>query len=86
MARVQLLFTPGCAGCGQTKSLIARLAESIPNLDWEEIDLIERPELALRYGIMSVPAISIDGKLEFTGVPKERALRDKLASAAEKEG
>ncbi len=86
MARVQILSTPGCAGCAQTKALITRTLESFPDLDWEEIDLIEQPELASQYGIMSVPAIVIDGKLEFTGVPKERALKDKLAGATEKEG
>jgi glutaredoxin len=81
MARVQILSTPGCAGCARTKALIARALESFSDLDWEEIDLIEQPELASQYGIMSVPALVIDGKVEFTGVPKERALRDKLESA-----
>lgn len=85
MARVQILSTPGCAGCAQTKSLITRAIKSFTDLDWEEIDLIEQPELASQYGIMSVPAIVIDGKLEFTGVPKERALRDKLESATDRE-
>ena len=78
------MSTPGYAGW--TKALITRALESFPDLDWEEIDLIEQPELASQYGIMSVPAIVIDGKLEFTGVPKERALKDKLAGATEKEG
>lgn len=83
MTRVQILSTPGCAGCTQTKALITRALESFPDLDWEEIDLIEQPEVASQYGIMSVPAIVIDGRLEFAGVPKERALRDKLEAANE---
>lgn len=86
MARVQVLSTPGCAGCAQTRALIMRALGSFPDLDWEEIDLTECPELASHYGIMSVPAVVIDGKLEFTGVPKERALKDRLQSATEKEG
>lgn len=83
MARVQLLSTPGCAGCAQAKRLITKVLEEFPGLDWEEVDLSERPELAGRYGIMSVPAVVVDGTLVFTSVPKEAALRDKIARLQE---
>lgn len=83
VARVQVLSTPGCAGCAQTKRLVTRVLEQLPGLDWEEIDLTEQPELAAEYGIMSVPAVVIDGRLAFTGVPKEEALRQKLRALSE---
>lgn len=82
MARVQVLSTPGCVGCAHTKHIIADVLAEFPELDWEEIDLAERPELAARYGIMSVPAIVIDGTLEFSTVPKPHALRTKISDAA----
>ena len=82
MARVQPLSTPGCAGCVHTKHMIADVRAKFPELDWEEIDLTEQPELAARYGIMSVPAIVIDGTLEFTTVPQPDALRTKIAAVA----
>jgi glutaredoxin len=82
MARVQVLSTPGCAGCARTKHMIADVVAGYPELDWEEIDLTEQPEMAARYGIMSVPAIIIDGALEFSTVPKPDALRTKIAAAA----
>lgn len=82
MARVQVLSTPGCAGCAHTKRLIADVLAEYPDLDWEEIDLTEQPELAAPHGLMSVPAIIIDGTLEFTTVPKPDALRAKIAAAA----
>lgn len=83
MATVQVLSTPGCAGCDQVKALITRVLEEFPGLDWEEIDLTERPELAAEHGIMSVPAVVIGGRLEFTGVPREQALREKISALAE---
>lgn len=62
--------------------LIADVLAEYPGLDWEEIDLTQQPELAARYGIMSVPAIVIDGTLEFSTVPKPHALRTKISDAA----
>lgn len=84
MADVQVLSTPGCAGCAKTKRLLAKVLAEFPGVDWEEVDLIDQPELAERYGIMSVPAVVLDGKLEFTGVPKEDTLREKIKSFAER--
>lgn len=81
MGRVQVLSTPGCAGCAHAKQMVADVLTEYPEFDWEEIDLTEQPELAARYGIMSVPAIVIDGTLEFTTVPKPDALRTKIAAA-----
>lgn len=82
MARILVLSTPGCAGCARTKRLVAHVVSEFPALDWEEVDLTEQPEVAAEYGIMSVPAVVIDGRLAFTSVPKEDALRQKLESLA----
>jgi len=78
MTDVKVFSTPGCAGCARTKQIVSELLVEFPELDWEEIDLTEQPELAGRYGIMSVPAVVINGRLEFTGVPSKEALRRKL--------
>lgn len=83
MARVQVLSTPGCAGCEQLKAMLKKVFADYPGLDWEEIDLIEHPEVAERYRIMSVPAVAIDGRLEFTTIPREAALRERLAAIVE---
>lgn len=84
MARVQVLFTPGCAGCDALKRMLEKVIAEFPGLDWEEIDLIDHPEVAERYGIVSVPAVVIDGRLEFPSVPKEDALREKITALVER--
>lgn len=84
MARIKVLSTPGCAGCAQTKRLIIRVLEQHPAIDWKEVDLTEHPEVAAQYGILSVPAVVIDGKLEFARVPKEEELRQKIEAVAER--
>ena len=46
------------------------------------MDITEHPELALKYRLMATPAIVINGKLEFVGVPAEATLRARLLAAA----
>ena len=66
--------------------MAARLVEDVkatlPDLRLEEVDITEHPELALKYRLMATPAIVINGKLEFVGVPKEATLRARLLAVA----
>lgn len=66
--------------------LVTRLVEDagdeFPGLQIEEVDVTLRPDIAVRYGVMSTPAIAINGRLEFAGVPRPEALRARLRAAA----
>lgn len=53
-----------------------------PNLEVREWNLVEHPELGPRYGVMATPAIVVNGRLEFRGVPKEQAFLDRLGAIA----
>jgi thiol-disulfide isomerase/thioredoxin len=79
-----VLSTPGCAGCDALKAVLKKVLADYPLLDWEEIDLIEHPEVAERYRILSVPAVVIDERLEFPTIPKEAALRERIAAIFER--
>jgi len=69
--------------------LVAGLLEGMrdehPDIRWTEIDITEHPEVAVKYRVMSTPAIAINGKLEFMGVPKEEDLRRQLLAASQAE-
>ena len=52
-----------------------------PDLEVREWDLVDHPELGPRYGVMATPAIVINGRLEFHGVPKEHAFLERLEAA-----
>ena len=54
----------------------------MPNIQIEEIDVAANPAVAVKYRVMATPAIAINGKLEFTGVPREDALLARLRGAA----
>ena len=57
-----------------------------PDLEVREWDLVDHPELGPRYGVMATPAIVINGRLEFRGVPKEQAFLERLAAIAARVG
>ncbi len=63
-------------------ALIEKAKSQLPDLQVEEIDVAANPTVGVKYRVMSTPAIAIDGKLEFTGVPREDALLARLRSAA----
>jgi hypothetical protein len=57
-----------------------------PELEVREWNLAEHPEFGPRYGVMVTPAIVVNGRLEFRGVPKVQALVDRLAAIARADG
>lgn len=72
------VFSAGCAVCEDTVALINRIA--CPSCEVEILDM-QKPEVSKRarsYGIRSVPAVVVDGKLADCCVnrgPNEAQLR-----------
>ena len=62
--------------------LIHSAKSEISDLEMKEVDITEHPEVAVKYRVMSTPAIAINGRLEFLGVPRENALLDRLRSVS----
>lgn len=81
MVEVKVLKTPNCSSCAKAMEILAKIKKDMPNLKIKEVNILEHPEEVQKYQIMSSPGIVIDGKLAFTGVPKEADLRKKLAKA-----
>ena len=61
---------------------VDKARERFAGLEVREWNLAEHPELAPRYGVMATPAVIINGRLEFRGVPKKAALLERLEAAA----
>ncbi len=66
--------------------MVVRLVEEakaeVPDLRVEEVDVTEHPVLAVQYRVLSTPAIAINGRLEFQGVPRAEALLSRLRAIA----
>ncbi len=66
--------------------LVEKAGRNFPGFRCRVIDIIESPEIGMKYGILSTPAIAVNGKLAFSGIPREKALRKKLEDEFKKSG
>ena len=71
--KVEILTTPDCSNC----SVVERMLDEM-KVSYEVIDVTEKPEYLKKYPIFTAPGVVINGKLEFTGVPKKEELLEKL--------
>lgn len=54
------------------------MRQAHPEIELREVDLVAHPEVAVQYGVMSTPAIVINGELAWEGVPSAAALRERV--------
>ncbi|MFQ6006304.1 MAG: glutaredoxin family protein [Woeseia sp.] len=78
--QVEVFSSPGCSRCGR----VFRMLESITRgfgagrIAWREVNVLDELDYAVKLGVLSLPAIVIDGKLIFTSHPSASKLRDAL--------
>jgi len=73
--KVEILTTPDCSNCSVVEKMLDEMGVS-----YNVIDVTEKPEYLQKYPIFTAPGVVIDGKLEFTGIPKKEELIEKLKS------
>lgn len=75
--KIEVLTTPGCSNCRVVEKFLDELG-----YEYVVVDVTENSDYLKKYPIFTAPGIVVDGKLEFTGVPKKEKLANKLASAS----
>lgn len=74
---VEVLTASGCGRCQKIKSLakevIADLNDS--RVCYREINVVDEIDYAVRLGVLSTPAIALDGELVFPAPPSKARLR-----------
>jgi glutaredoxin len=82
---VQIITTAGCEKCVAANRALAQTLDSVRGeyqVDVQELNLVDHPEVAAEHGFWTTPAMIINGKLAFAGSVEEAKLREKLAAAA----
>ena len=67
---VEILTTPDCSNCKELEKMLNNL-----EISYNLIDVTEKPEYLEKYPIFTAPGLVIDGKLQFTGIPKKENLK-----------
>ena len=81
MIEIEVFSSPGCGKCARAKVLLSAIAQELgaDRIHWREVDILAEMDYAVELGIMSTPAIAIDGKLVYTSLPSVKKLRAELS-------
>lgn len=77
--KIELFYTPGCSECIAARDGLQKAArETIKNLEWCELNVLDELDYAVELGVLTLPSIAVDGKLVFTSMPTATQLREAL--------
>ncbi len=81
MVKIEVFVLPGCSGCNSGLDALKEIANAFgPDaFKWEECNLLENIDYAVKLGILSTPAIAVDGKLAFSSLPSPQQLHKELS-------
>ena len=88
MIKVELIATPGCSKCGTKKDKLRAAAEALAKgqIVWREVDVLDEIDYVVGLGVLTLPAVAINGKLVFRSLPSisaiKREIRKHLPGAA----
>jgi glutaredoxin len=77
--KVELFYTPGCEKCADARDDLKAAAEqTISGIDWRELNALDELDYAVKLGVVTLPALAIDGELVFSSLPTCGQLRRAL--------
>ena len=80
MITVELISSSGCKRCAETREeLKAAAAEAArTDLKWRDVDVLDELDYAVSLGVLTLPALTINGKLVFTSLPTPHQLKSEI--------
>lgn len=73
--KIELFYTPGCAKCAATTAALKTAAvAAVPGVDWLEVNVLDCLDRAVDLGVLTLPALAVDGELTFAALPSPAQL------------
>ena len=78
---IELLHIPGCMRCADSRVALRQAAQAVARdeLIWRDLNVIEHMDYAVSLGVVTLPALAINGHLTFSSLPTPDQLRRALA-------
>ncbi len=78
--KVEVFSSPGCNRCDRVFNLLQTVAQELgpERIEWRKVNVLDELDYAVELGVLSMPAIAIDGVLEFRSHPSAGKLREAL--------
>lgn len=83
--KIEVIAAPGCEKCRGAQESLRAVAVSIigeNNLMWREVNALEELDYAMTLGVLTMPAIAVNGELKFSGLPTPVQFRAALLDLA----
>lgn len=89
MITIELFGAPGCTRCADQRERLRRIATAALGEDgfvWRDVDVLAELDHAVDVGVLTMPAIAVDGRLVFARLPDESKWRRWLHERAGSDG
>jgi thioredoxin-like negative regulator of GroEL len=83
--RIEAFYSPGCTKCAQARETLKAIVERIGRgrVTWRDVNVLEEIDYAVELGVLSPPAIAIDGALVFPALPSAERFARELSKRLE---
>lgn len=77
MIKVELIAASGCTKCARKRKELKAAAQeaATTGLVWREVDVLDEIDYVVGLGVLTLPAIAINGKLVFKSLPSSSEMR-----------
>lgn len=72
--KVEFFFAGGCSKCAEARDALRQAAQRTAQVEWSEVDIGKNSDRAVDVGVVSTPAVAIDGDLVFKTTPSAAEL------------
>lgn len=82
--KIDVFYADGCGNCSASMRELkeAVLAAFPTDAAWSEIDIVKNIDYAVELGVLTVPAVAIDGALVFAKLPTAQQMLSELTTRA----
>ena len=79
--KVETFSAAGCRRCDDARDALKAVVDELGagRVTWCELDIMEKLDYAVELGVVSPPAMAINGELVFPALPTPERLRAELA-------
>lgn len=80
--KIEVFYADGCGNCSASRRELreAVLAAFPTEAAWSDIDIVKNIDYAVELGVLTVPAVAIDGALVFTKLPTAQQMVSELTA------
>ena len=79
--KIEVIAAPGCKRCAAAQVELRTIAASVlgeENVVWREVNVLKEIDYAVSLGVLSTPAIAVNGELVFSSLPTPTQFRTTL--------